>query len=97
MTCNGSLGLSSIGVLNKIVEPLPKWRHPQGGEAARVWVVAATLLGVAARVAWVPARGAWQPLGLAEVKKKLGSDYHVSGDGSPQNWMNALCHGGYNI
>jgi hypothetical protein len=30
-------------------------------------------------------------------KKKLGSDYHVSGDGSPQNWMNALCHGGYNI
>jgi hypothetical protein len=26
-----------------------------------------------------------------------GSDYHVSGEGLPRNWMNVLSHGGYNI
>jgi hypothetical protein len=30
-------------------------------------------------------RGVRQPLGLAEVNKRLGSDYHVIGDGLPQN------------
>jgi hypothetical protein len=38
-----------------------------------------------------------RPLRLAEVKKRLGSDYHVSGDGLPWNWMIASSHGGYNI
>jgi hypothetical protein len=40
-------------------------------------------------VGWRPCRaatrGVQQPLGLAEAKKRLGSDYHVSGDGLSQN------------
>jgi hypothetical protein len=43
------------------------------------------------------ARGVWQSLGLAEVKKRLGSDYHASGDELPQNWMIVLSHNGYII
>jgi hypothetical protein len=31
-------------------------------------------------------------LGLAEVKKNSGSDYHVSGEGLPWNWMILLGH-----
>jgi hypothetical protein len=31
-----------------------------------------------------------QPLGLGKAKTRLGSDYHVSGDGLPQNWMNCI-------
>jgi hypothetical protein len=31
-------------------------------------------------------------LGLVEVKKNSGSDYHVSGEGLPWNWMILLGH-----
>jgi hypothetical protein len=34
---------------------------------------------------------------VKERKKKLSSDYCVSGDGLPRNWMNILSHGRYNI
>jgi hypothetical protein len=29
--------------------------------------------------------------------ERSGSDYHVSREGLPRNWMIALSHGGYNI
>jgi hypothetical protein len=29
--------------------------------------------------------------------ERSGSDYHVSEEGLPRNWMNILSHGGYNI
>jgi hypothetical protein len=48
---------------------------------------------VAARAtAW---RGTTTP--RVSAVERLGSDYHISGDGLPQNWMNVLSYGGYNI
>jgi hypothetical protein len=34
---------------------------------------------------------------ISGSEKMLNSDYHVSGDGLPWNWMIASSHGGYNI
>jgi hypothetical protein len=48
---------------------------------------------VAARVA--ARRGAANP--RVSAVERSGSDYHVSGEGLPRNWMNVLSHGGYNI
>jgi hypothetical protein len=48
---------------------------------------------VAARAA--ARRGVENP--SVRVAERSGSDYHVSGEGLPQNWMDVLCHGGYNI
>jgi hypothetical protein len=45
---------------------------------------------------WRPG-GVWQPLRLAQRKKKSCSDYHVNGEGLPQNWMPVLMCGGVHI
>jgi hypothetical protein len=29
--------------------------------------------------------------------ERSDSDYHVTGEGLPRNWMDVLSHGGYNI
>jgi hypothetical protein len=29
--------------------------------------------------------------------ERSASDYHISGEGLPRNWMDVLSHGGYNI
>jgi hypothetical protein len=46
---------------------------------------------------WAAAKGVQQPLGLTEAKKRLDSDYHVSGDGLPHNWMIVLSRNWYII
>jgi hypothetical protein len=38
------------------------------------------------------ARILYRQLGLAEAKKNSDSDYHVSGEGLPQNWIILLGH-----
>jgi hypothetical protein len=48
---------------------------------------------VAARAA--ARRGAANP--RVSTEERSGSNYHVSGERLPQNWMDILSHGGYNI
>jgi hypothetical protein len=48
---------------------------------------------VAARAA--ARRGTANP--RVSAAERSGPDYHISGEGLPRNWMNALSHGGYNI
>jgi hypothetical protein len=48
---------------------------------------------VAARAA--TRRGATNP--RVSAAERSGSDYHVSGEGLPRNWMDVLSHGMYNI
>jgi hypothetical protein len=60
-------------------------------------VVVAAARGGGWRPCRAAARGVQQPLGLAEAKKSLVSDYHVSGDVLPHNWMIVLSHNGYII
>jgi hypothetical protein len=55
--------------------------------------VAAQKKVVAARVAG--RRGAANPR-FSAVERSV-SDYHVTGEGLPRNWMDVLSHGGYNI
>jgi hypothetical protein len=40
-------------------------------------------------------RGAANP--RVSAAERSGSDYYVSRVGLPQNWMDVLSHGGYNI
>jgi hypothetical protein len=48
---------------------------------------------VAARAA--ARRGAANP--MVSAAERSSSDYHISGEGLPRNWMIVLSHGGYNI